>query len=428
MFNVVPRTYVTFFLKVVGIALLFAPMWGLMWHNVNFNEMWNFTWASQRIKAELADGQPVKAAIYISAYTFALIGIFVVPFIRGTILRVAIVAVLMTGWFVDHFFLEMNGVFSNRDLISLLWDEWHLSGDAISAYRGLLLRNFLLAAAIAVVFCLPPQRPISLPRYWAVVPGVALVCVAVLVNVARTGALLFPVPYSLVSTAALLTLGVGGNRPFGYFTAQNIDRNRVIAAPVQKGHQFKKIVMIMDESVRGDQLSINNTESGTTPFLKSEAGLINFGNAISGGNCSAVSRAIFRYGLRPHHLPDKWDEGSKAPLIWQFASNAGYHTYHIDGVAGPLQLHNGFTSKEQALIDTEIPVLDVPDYTRDNKIAERLLSLLDEDQAMFLLVDKHGLHFPYDKRYPPVEGDSQGAHWSITARELRGPSTSSSGG
>ena len=50
MFTLVSRNYVSF-LKVIGIALLFAPMWGLMWHNVNFNEMWNFTWASQRIKA-----------------------------------------------------------------------------------------------------------------------------------------------------------------------------------------------------------------------------------------------------------------------------------------------------------------------------------------------------------------------------------------
>jgi glucan phosphoethanolaminetransferase (alkaline phosphatase superfamily) len=181
--------------------------------------------------------------------------------------------------------------------------------------------------------------------------------------------------------------------------------------------------MIMDESVRGDQLSLNNSESETTPFLKNETKLINFGTAISGGNCSSVSRAIFRYGLRPHHLPDKWDEGSKAPLIWQFASKAGYHTFHIDGIAGPLQYHNGFTSKEASLIDTEIAVLDNPDYTRDNKIAERVISLLADDTAMFLLVDKHGLHFPYENRYPPEEGDrrakttlehySQGIRWSV---------------
>ena len=140
----------------------------------------------------------------------------------------------MTGWFIDHFFLEMNGVFSNRDLISLLWDEWHLSGDAISVYKVSLLRNF------CSLFRLPsssafrrdsPFRFHATGRYCLVLRFFAS---RFSINVAKTGALLFPVPYSLVSTAALLTLGVGGNRPFGYFTAQNIDRNRVIAAPVQR--------------------------------------------------------------------------------------------------------------------------------------------------------------------------------------------------
>src|SRR5258708_4451628 len=166
MSDPVSRYYVSF-LKIIGVGLLFAPMWGLTWHNVNFNDMWNFTWASQRIRAQIGFGEPIKAAFYAAFYAFALIGIFIIPFIRGSILRVSIVAVLMTGWFIDHFFLEMNGVFSNRDLISLLWDEWHLSGDAISFYKAPLLRNFLLAVLIAVVFCIPPPRPISLSRYCA---------------------------------------------------------------------------------------------------------------------------------------------------------------------------------------------------------------------------------------------------------------------
>jgi glucan phosphoethanolaminetransferase (alkaline phosphatase superfamily) len=415
--------YCVTLLKIAGIALLFAPMWNLMWHHVGYNQMWNFTWATQRMKAQIAFGEPIKAMVYAAAYALALAGIFVIPFIRGNVLRVVIVAILMTGWAADHFFLEMNGVFSNRDLISLLWDEWHLAGDAISAYQAPLVHNFLLAIPIAIVFCLPPRQPATLARYWSLVPGAALVCVAVLINSANTGALLFPVPYSLVSTAGLLTLGVGGNRPFGYFIARNIDSNRAIAAPLQKTRDFKKIIMVMDESVRGDQLSLNNGQLDTTPFLKSEPRLINFGIAISGGNCSAISRAIFRYGLRPYHLPNKWDEGSKSPLIWQFAKNAGYRTIHIDGVAGPLQYHNGFTSKEESLIDTQIAVLDNPDYTRDNKIAEKVLSILTDDSPMFLLVDKHGLHAPYENRYPPEEGDrraktmlehySRGVTWSV---------------
>ena len=49
---------------------------------------------------------------------------------------------------------------------------------------------------------------------------------------------------------------------------------------------FNKIVMIMDESVRGDYVSLNDATHNTTPFLKTTDHLVNFGVAISGGNCS----------------------------------------------------------------------------------------------------------------------------------------------
>jgi glucan phosphoethanolaminetransferase (alkaline phosphatase superfamily) len=391
-------------LKVFAIAFIFAPMWGLTWHKIDFNEQWAAQWAAEKIGMQIAGGRWDQAAIYALVYGVALAGIFVTPFIKGSLVRISIILVLMTGWFFDHFFLEMNGIFSNRDLLSLLWDEWHLSSDAARAYQGPLLRNLSLAAVIAAVLCIPPRATASLSNYWAAVPGLALMLIAYLGN-STNAALLFPVPYGIVSTSALLTLNVGGNRPFGYFTAQNIDPDRVISAPLQTSHRFKKIIMIMDESVRGDQLSINSDERETTPFLKDEPRLINFGLAVSGGNCSSISRTIFRYGLRQHHLPNQWNEGAKSPLIWQFARNAGYHTIHIDGIAGPLQFHNGFTQKEKALIDADLSVLDDPPYRRDPSIAEKVRSLVASDQMLFLLVDKHGLHFPYEKRHPPVRDD-----------------------
>jgi glucan phosphoethanolaminetransferase (alkaline phosphatase superfamily) len=158
--------------------------------------------------------------------------------------------------------------------------------------------------------------------------------------------------------------------------------------------------MIMDESVRGDFLSLNNAKLDNTPFLKSETRFVNFGVAVSGGNCSSISRTIFRYGMRPENLAKNWDESANAPLIWQYAHHAGYRTIHFDGLAGPLQFHNGFTSRETNLIDTQMSVLDDPAYNRDNKIAEKVISLLRDDAPMFLLVDKHGMHFPYELRYP----------------------------
>ena len=212
----------------------------------------------------------------------------------------------MTGWTVDHFFLEMNGVFSNRDLISLLWDEWHLAGDAISAYKLTLFHNVLLAIPIVIAFCMPPERPISLARYWAVLPGSALICVA--------GAdQLCEFRCTVISSSVFACVNCGAinarRRRKSSFLRISPPEISTVTVPsllrLIKTHRFKKTIMVMDESVRGDRLSLNNAQLNTTPFLKSEPRLINFGIAISGGNCSAISRAIFRYGLRSYHLSEQ---------------------------------------------------------------------------------------------------------------------------
>jgi len=406
--------------KFFGIALFFAPAWGLLWHRVNFNpDEWAASWAFGIIRHHIDDGHPYQAAIYLSIYLIGLAGILIIPFLRGSIVRSTAVVILMAGWFVEHFFLEMNGLFTDRSLISLLWDEWHLAGDAVSAYRVPLLHNLLLALGLLAIFLLPPRRPLVLSSYWAAVPTFAVLLTGALVNYSKTMQV-FPVPYAITANAAALGLGIGSNLPFGYFTAKNIVLNRPIDAPFEPAHRFKKIIMVMDESVHGGFLSINNPALDTTPFLKNETRLINFGIAISGGNCSSISRTIFRYGIRAHDLPNAWDHGTKNPLIWQYASRAGYRTIHIDGLAGPFKFHNGFTSKETSLIDTQIGVLDDPAYARDGIIAERALSLLKEDGPMFLLIDKHGLHFPYELRHPPsdrakttIEHYMLGITWSI---------------
>ena len=69
---------------------------------------------------------------------------------------------------------------------------------------------------------------------------------------------------------------------------------------------FNKIVMIMDESVRGDYVSFNDATHNTTPFLRTTDNLVNFGVAISSGNCSHISRTIFRFGMRQSDLPNEW--------------------------------------------------------------------------------------------------------------------------
>jgi glucan phosphoethanolaminetransferase (alkaline phosphatase superfamily) len=381
-------------------------MWGLAWHKVDtgIDLGWGGAyWASQVLHNFREAGRLYQAAIYIVTYLGALVGIAAIPFIRGAFLRCTATFVIMAGWSVEHFFLDMNGVFLRKDTISLLWQERHLASDALHAYWGPLLHNILLGGFIGVIFCIPPRNHLSLSRKWAFLPVAALLLVACINQYTGGRVQEFPVPYSLVANGAGSVLGFSASQSIGYHTSQNIAPDRAIDAPVHPLRQFKRIIMIMDESVSGDVLSLNDPELETTPFLKNESRLINFGVAISGANCSIISRTIFRYGMRSGHLPEKWDEQAKRPLIWQYARRAGYRTVHIDGMAGPLYFSNGFSVKENNLIDTNIGILDNPEHTRDNKIADKVLALLADGAPIFLMVDKHGVHVPYELRYPRDE-------------------------
>jgi hypothetical protein len=118
---------------------------------------------------------------------------------------------------------------------------------------------------------------------------------------------------------------------------------------------FNKIVVIMDESVRGDYIVSNDATRNTTSFLNATDHFINFGVAISGSNCSTVSRMIFRFGIRRSDLPEGWREGLKRPTFWQLAHGAGYKTVFIDAWSGFFLgsssfVHSGFSSAEKALI------------------------------------------------------------------------------
>ncbi|HVT28031.1 MAG TPA: sulfatase-like hydrolase/transferase [Lacipirellulaceae bacterium] len=394
--------------KLFAIALLFAPMWGLMWHKVDAELGFGFPyWAPQVLKNFFEAGRLYQAAIYIVVYFLSLIGIAVIPFISTALLRCMATLVLIVGWSVDHFFLEIDGIFLRKDMVSLLWENRQSASDALHAYWEPLLHNFLLGAFIGAIFCIPPRNYSSLSRKWAVLPAAALLLVGYVNHYTGGRVQVFPVPYSLLANGASQVLGVsvlGIVESIGYRTSQNISPDRAINAPAQSARRFNRIIMIMDESVSGDFLSINDQPLETTPFLKHESRLINFGVAISGANCSIISRTMFRYGMRSGHLPEKWDEEAKRPLIWQYARRAGYRTVQIDGMVGPLNFQNGFSVGEKNLIDTKIGVLDNPAYDRDNKIADRVLALLADGAPIFLLVDKHGVHFPYELRYPRDEG------------------------
>lgn len=165
------------------------------------------------------------------------------------------------------------------------------------------------------------------------------------------------------------------------------------------------IVLIVDESVSADFLSINGFERATTPYLellkKDTEYVHNWGIATSGATCSEVSNALILTGTL---VPDRdYRLAYRHPIVYQYAKAAGYKTYYID--AQTSWLWNGITDEDAAYIDEWIvaPNLGETEYQRDFAAADMIRKIVDSGTGNFIVLNKRGTHFPYETVYPPQE-------------------------
>ena len=168
------------------------------------------------------------------------------------------------------------------------------------------------------------------------------------------------------------------------------------------------IIYVIDESVRGSNLSLNGYPRATTPFLQSletQGTLKNLGICVAAGSFSHISNA---YLITGHNaFPDNDFRTDKNPTIFDYAKKMGYETIYIDinrvylssliNLAG-----EGFVRSldqwmtEQSFEEHYINL----DITKDLGVARVLSSLLNDKGGYFILVNKKGLHFHYCNKYP----------------------------
>jgi glucan phosphoethanolaminetransferase (alkaline phosphatase superfamily) len=169
--------------------------------------------------------------------------------------------------------------------------------------------------------------------------------------------------------------------------------------------KVKKIVFIVDESVRGDYLTINTASIDTTPFLSSIASrFFNFGTATPVANCSTATRLALRTGIRTKNLPDQSRSSLTLPTIWQYARQAGFKVVHIDGFARKNVLYSFMSRFELSNIDERVLPSQTVGLTEiDNEAARLLNAFLARPEPMFIFVDKVGVHFPHNGRHVPKD-------------------------
>jgi glucan phosphoethanolaminetransferase (alkaline phosphatase superfamily) len=194
------------------------------------------------------------------------------------------------------------------------------------------------------------------------------------------------------------------------------------------------IIYVIDESVRGSNLSLNGYPRATTPFLQSleaQGRLKNFGICVAAGSFSHISNAYLMSGHNA--FPDDAFRTARDPTIFDYAKKMGYETIFIDIDYGYLSLlvkaagDGPVRSLDRWMTDQSFKESHIDLETeKDVGLARLLSSLLNERGGYFVLVNKKGLHFHYRNRYPddtdstiwkPVMGASESIDPSVTGRE-----------
>ena len=192
------------------------------------------------------------------------------------------------------------------------------------------------------------------------------------------------------------------------------------------------IIYVIDESVRGSNLSLNGYPRATTPFLQSleTRGLLkNLGICVAAGSFSHISNAYLITGHST--FPDHDFRTEKNPTIFDYAKKMGYQTIYIDinwaclaslikaaGDGHVRSLDRWMTDKsfKERHIDLET--------TKDLGVARFLSTLLNEENGLFILVNKKGLHFQYRNNYPD---DVASTIWKPVMKALQSIDPSAAG-
>ncbi len=164
------------------------------------------------------------------------------------------------------------------------------------------------------------------------------------------------------------------------------------------------IVLIIDESMRGDHLSLNGYSRLTTPFLDelNEKGFIkNWGVGVSGTTCSFNSNSLLLTGVTD--IPDVNGDIYRFPTIFQYAKAMGYKTYYFDGLISYRWIGKPADAEfvdEWLMSDT---FTKEQWYDNDAEIAERVREIVGNSTGNFIWINKFGVHFPYNNSYPDSE-------------------------
>ena len=166
------------------------------------------------------------------------------------------------------------------------------------------------------------------------------------------------------------------------------------------------IVLIVDESIRGDLLGVNGGPGATTEALESRRrAWWSYGVASSPSNASATSHIILQSGLQPTAVPDLERRSLKGPYLFAYLQHAGFAAFQLNTQHYSLQPTNFMTRFDVDALDGRF--LERREYSgrsewdMDLLGIDRLERLIAGHERSFTYWVKAGAHFPYKGKHPP---------------------------
>jgi glucan phosphoethanolaminetransferase (alkaline phosphatase superfamily) len=294
------------------------------------------------------------------------------------------------------FYLASQAEMTIFDAVSL-WSARHESSRALSFYSSSATWAAGALVATFVLILLPPALPRLKRRTiaaFAFAPAIPIIVFALLITMRDGfGSRGLPVQFAPIAIGVIAGTKVATN--------SMPERSQVNWAPGPA--KIKHVVMLVDESVRADYIDWTPGNPYTPSIAALKSRMVNFGPASSGGNCSAYSNAILRFGATRHDLMRTLLRNA---TIWQYAKKAGFRTVFIDAQAGFIntysrKLQNFMTPAEASDIDNFHAIDgDIRPPALDDKMLEIILADLKSPGPVFIYAVKNGAHFPYDMDYP----------------------------
>jgi len=327
--------------------------------------------------------------VFTGVWVIALAAVTIAAFLPALWMRLLWSVPIALSTFAGVLSLEVTRTHLTFFDVALYWAERGHLGDATEFYfTWVVIAGAKTLLGIAAIL-LPPIVRLPAPRalLFAPMAPIAVIVAMILIEAGR-GTKAFPEQFSGVAMMSALAI----SDPFG----ENASRLPVHLVPGGAG-AARHIFLIVDESVRGDFLDLNERR-GVTPYLRSQRQRVaNFGYAVSGNNCSLFSNLILRYGGVRARLAESVHT---FPSIWGYAKAAGYRTAYIDAQKSGGRLQNGMTVVERNQIDSFEQPDHLPHAERDFFVAERLREIALEPEPHFVYVNKYGAHFPFTRNYP----------------------------